>query len=137
MGIFKMFFGRRVGQRKPRLGFRVPIEESARMHRAKDGTSHSVIVVDLSQGGACIATPLKLAPNERLGLSISAGKSPFEFGCQVVTVRERPGRLHFDYGVKFVAVKPGEIDRLRSFIAYRDDARKSRLGAFSNVRTHQ
>lgn len=103
------------------------------MHRIKDGSAAAVILADLSFGGARIATPLRLGKNEELTLIINAGRhQPFEVGCKVVTVRPHAGRLHFDYGVKFIAVKPGEIERLRKFVSQRDDARKAGVSAFSN-----
>jgi c-di-GMP-binding flagellar brake protein YcgR len=133
MGLLdKIFKGKGGPVRRPRVTARVPMEERAEMHRLKDGTAGSVILADLSGGGACIATPLKLAKGEGLTLIVNAGRHrPFEVGCRVVSVRPRKGKLHFDYGVKFVAVKPGEIERLRKFVAERDDARKSGVAAFS------
>jgi c-di-GMP-binding flagellar brake protein YcgR len=135
MGIFDKLFkatGAKKPERRPRVGARVPMEERAEMHRLKDGTAQSVILADLSYGGARIATPLKLAKNEELTLIVNAGRhKPFEVGCKVVAVRPRVGRLHFDYGVKFVAIKPGEVERLRKFVGERDDARKAGVMAFS------
>ena len=133
MPLFDRFFKARP-VRRPRVAARVPIEERAEMHRAKDGSAQSVILVDLSHGGARISTPLKLTRDEALTLIINAGRhQPFEVGCRVVVVRPRHGRLHYDYGLKFVAVKPGEIQRLRTFVAKHDDARKSGL----TVRSHR
>jgi PilZ domain-containing protein len=124
MGIFdRLLRGPRV--RRPRSSPRVPIEERAEMHRIKDGSAHSVILADLSHGGARIVTPLQLGKGEELTLIINAGRrQPFEVGCRIVTWRRRTGRLHHEYGVKFVAVKPGELGRLARFLAARDDARK-------------
>lgn len=105
------------------------------MHRVKDGSAQAVILADLSPGGARIATPLKLGKNEELTLIINAGRrQPFEVGCNVVVVRPRVGRLHYDYGVKFVAIRPGEVERLRKFVAERDDARKTSGTPFSSTR---
>jgi hypothetical protein len=132
MGFFDKIFKGKSEVRRPRVGSRVPMEERAEMHRIKDGSAQSVILADLSYGGARIATPLKLAKNEELTLIINAGRhKPFEVGCKIVAVRPRVGRLHFDYGVKFVAIKPGEVERLRKFVVERDDARKAGVAAFS------
>jgi hypothetical protein len=133
MGILDRIFKSKPPVRRPRVGNRVPMEERAEMHRHKDGSAQSVILADLSYGGARIATPLKLAKNEELTLIINAGRHrPFEVGCRVITVRPRVGRLHFDYGVKFVAIKPGEGERLRTFVVERDDARKTGVAAFAS-----
>jgi len=133
MGILDNIFKGKPQVRRPRIGNRVPMEERAEMHRAKDGSAQSVILADLSFGGARIATPLKIAKNEDLTLIINAGRHrPFEVGCKVVTVRPRIGKLHHDYGVKFVAIKPGEVERLRKFVVERDDARKAGVAAFAN-----
>lgn len=137
MGIFDNLFRASFGkqERRPRIGVRVPMEERAEMHRIKDGSAQAVILADLSPGGARIATPLRLAKNEELTLIINAGRrQPFEVGCNIVRVRPRTGRLHYDYGVKFVAIKPGEVERLRKFVADHDDARKMSVEAFSNAR---
>ena len=128
MGILEAILGRRRPERKARVGARVPIEERAEMRRIRDGSEHSVILADLSVGGARIATPLRLMRNEELTLVVSAGKArPFEFGAKVVAERIRAGRVHRDYGVRFVAIRAGEMSRLREFVAMRDDARRSGL----------
>ena len=112
--------------RKPRAAVRVPIEERAELQRVKDGSAQSVILEDLSSGGARIATPSRLVKGEDLTLVINAGKrEPFRIGCAVVTARRKTGRLHYEYGVKFTAIRPGDAERLRSFVAGRDDAGKS------------
>ncbi|HXW76056.1 MAG TPA: PilZ domain-containing protein [Candidatus Eremiobacteraceae bacterium] len=130
MGFFgKLFKGGRV--RRPRIGARIPIEERAEMHRTKDGSAGTVILGDLSTGGARIASTMRMSKGEDLTLIVNAGRhQPFEVGCRIVTVRPRKG-LHFDYGVKFVAVKPGEVERLRRFLQDRDDARRAGVEAFS------
>jgi len=129
MGIFDKLLRRtseRARVRRPRVGVRVSMEESAEMHRLKDGTAQFVILENLSYGGAKIATTSKLGKGEQLTLIINAGKrQPFEVGCAVVTTLHKAGRIHRQYGVKFVAIKPGEIERLRRFVSERDDSRKS------------
>jgi len=117
--------------RRPRASVRVSIEERAEMQRVRDGSAQFVILENLSQGGARIATPSKLSKGEELTLVIDAGKhEAFRIGCCVVTSRRKSGRLHFEYGVKFVAVRPGEIERLRQFVSDRDDSRKAGNAAF-------
>jgi len=129
MGIFDKLLRRTTDRgriRRPRVGVRVSIEERAEMHRVKDGSAQFVILEDLSYGGARIATPSRLGKGEQLTLIINAGKrQPFEVGCSIVTTLRKTGRLHFEYGVKFVAIKPGEMERLRKFVTERDDSRKS------------
>lgn len=101
------------------------MEERADLHRTKDGLKSTVIVADLSSGGARLSTPERLAVGEDVTITISAGRSAsFTLGCSVVFARaQRAGRIHNDYGVKFVRVRPGDLERLRGFVAARDDAR--------------
>ena len=100
------------------------MEERADLYRTKDASKHTVIVYDLSAGGARISSELRFANGEDLTLTISAGRSAsFTLGCLVVFVRQKPGRIHSDYGVRFVRVRPGDLERLRTFVAARDDAR--------------
>lgn len=131
MSLLDTLFGvgrRRVNSaafRRPRSAKRVPVEERADLHRSKDGTKSTVIIADLSPGGARISTPLRFAPGEDLTITIAAGRSaPFTLGCHVVFARsQKYGRIHHDYGVKFVRMRPGDLERLRGFVAARDDAR--------------
>jgi c-di-GMP-binding flagellar brake protein YcgR len=129
MGFLNQIFkarGSRHLVRRPRVSVRVHIEEHAELHRVKDGSSHTIILGDLSAGGARLATPQRMSEGEDLTLTINAGrKQQFEVGCVIVSVRPRHGRLHFDYGVKFVAFHPGELERLREFVTSRGDARKA------------
>ena len=139
MGFLDRIFkarGSRHSVRRPRVSVRVHMEEHAELRRVKDGSAHTVIIGDLSSGGARIATPQRMSEGEDLTLIISAGRrQQFEVGCEIVSVRPREGRLHYDYGVKFVAFHPGDIEQLREFVASRGDARKagaqfSRAGSF-------
>lgn len=129
MGILDVLLGRptlRSAVRRPRAGVRVPIEENATLRRLGAAGSQLVILQNLSQCGARIATPARLATREEVTLTIDAGKhQPFEIGCKIVTAQRKPGKLHYEYGMQFTAVHPGEIERLRRFVQSRDDARKS------------
>lgn len=134
MSLLDTLFGvgrRRVNSaafRRPRASKRVSLEERADLHRSKDGTKGTVIVADLSSGGARLSTPLRLGVGEDLTITIASGRTAsLTLGCSVVFARaQRGGRIHSDYGVKFVRVKPGDLEKLRGFVAARDDAR---LGA--------
>lgn len=126
MGIFSRLFGHgRTGViRRSRSGVRVPIEERAEMRRNTEPDPQGVILADISVSGARITTPAKLARGEEITVVVNAGRQqPLTFGCRVVTAARRAGRLHFDYGLQFVAVRPGEEERLRRFVARRADAR--------------
>jgi len=110
--------------RRPRASKRVSMEERADLYRTKDASTHTAIVYNLSGGGACISSELRFAVGEDLTLTISAGRSAsFTLGCTVIFARQKPGRIHGDYGVKFVRVRQGDLERLRTFVASRDDAR--------------
>jgi PilZ domain len=100
------------------------MEERADLYRTKDATKHTVIVYDLSSGGACISSELRFAKGEDLTLTISAGRNAsFTLGCSVIFARQKAGRIHSDYGVRFIRVRPGDLERLRAFVASHDDAR--------------
>ncbi len=130
MSLLDTLFGvgkRRVNSaafRRPRTSKRVSMEERADLYRTKDASKHTVIVYDLSTGGARISSELRFAKGEDLTLTISAGRSAsFTLGCSVIFARQKPGRIHSDYGVQFIRVKPGDLERLQTFVASRDDAR--------------
>ena len=94
------------------------------MRREKDVDPQGVILADISGSGARITTPVRLVRGEEITLVVNAGKlQSLTFGCRVVTAARKTGRIHFDYGLQFVAVRPGEEERLRRFVALRADAR--------------
>jgi len=96
------------------------------VRRVRDTQPEQVILVDLSTGGARISTPLKLGEGEEVTLVVDPGRRlPFTFGCAVIFANRMRGKIHAEYGLKFTAVKPGDIERLRAFVAGRDDARRS------------
>ena len=100
------------------------MDQRAEMRRARDGVLHAVILANLSRSGARITTPAHLARGEEVTLTIDAGKQPpFTLGCKIVTAARAGGSLHFDYGLQFIAVRPGEEARLRTFVGLRGDAR--------------
>lgn len=127
--LWRSFFDRKVSRtafRRPRAYPRVPIEERAELRRVRDTEPEQVVLVDLSIGGARISTPLRLREGEDVTLVVDPSRRmPFTLGCLVIFSNRMLGKIHGDYGLKFTAVKPGDIERLRKFVAGRDDARRN------------
>jgi PilZ domain-containing protein len=135
MGMFDRLVSRNKKVRSPRLGARVSMELRVNVRLARDGAVHSVLLEDISTGGAKISTPLRLSRSDVLTLVFDAPRNErLEMICRIISIRPRPGELHLDYGLKFVSLKPEIADAVRRLVARRQQLQSPGVAAFTNAR---
>jgi c-di-GMP-binding flagellar brake protein YcgR len=94
-----------------------------------------VTLADLSTGGAKVATPHQMAVSDDVKLTVQSGLNrTVEVDCKVVYRRYRTGRLPIDYGLNFIAVHPGDLEKLQTFMTERDDANKKVAVPYARTR---
>ena len=136
MGMFDRFVSRNQKTRSPRLGARVSMELRVDVRLARDGAVHSVLLEDISTGGARITTPLRLSKSDVITLVFIAPRNEkIELVCRIVSVRPLEGALHVDYGLKFVALKPAVAHVVRRLVARRQQLQATGAAAFTSART--
>jgi hypothetical protein len=136
MGIFDRLVVKKTNPRSARLGSRIAMDLRVNVRSARDGQIHSVYLEDLSTGGARISTPLRLAKSDTLGLVLEPQiGSKVEVLCRIVSIRPRRGELHIDYGLKFVSLRSGEADAIRSYVAGQQRNRMAGSPAFISSRS--
>lgn len=102
---------------------------------ARDGAVHSVLLKDLSSVGARISTPVRFARRDVLSLIIETDRGEKARPvCSVASVRPLPGELHCDYGLKFTAPRPPEIEIIEKFVARQLLVRNAGADAFKIAR---
>jgi len=68
MGIFDRLPSRKPQPRAARSSKRIPIELRVEMRVARDGAMHTVLLEDLSAGGARLATPIRMTKSDVITL---------------------------------------------------------------------
>jgi len=135
MGIFDRLPSRKPQPRAARSSKRIPIELRVEMRVARDGAMHTVLLEDLSAGGARLATPIRMTKSDVITLVVETS-----FGvkvqaiCRIVSIRPRPGALHIDYGVRFVGLREADAEALRRYVATELRQRSEGTVAFSSAR---
>ena len=128
MGLLERLFGFNRDHRKqlrPRANSRVPIGDRAELRRPAETDGRVVKLADLSTAGAKIVTPHQMAVRDDVKLIIQRSlRQSVEIDCKIVYRRFRTGRLHIDYGLQFIAIRPSDMEALQAFISERDEARK-------------
>ena len=135
MSIFDRLVIRTSKARPTRLSIRVATELRVNVRLARDGVVHSVLLSDLSTGGARITTPLRLSKNDVLTLMFEPSHgAKIEIVSRIVSVRPRQGELHLDYGLNFVALKRNDGDAIRRFVLRHQQLQMGGATAFSAAR---
>jgi c-di-GMP-binding flagellar brake protein YcgR len=103
----------------PRFSIDLPIEYS----RTDSSIAHPGQAANISGGGLFIYLPERVELGQHLGLklffaSISESLHTMEVLAEVVWRSSEPGELGKNYacGVKFIDVRPMDMNRLRSFL---------------------
>ena len=116
MGIFDGLNAQK--NRSSRTSARIPVEVRVDARLARDGAVHSVLLEDLSAGGARISTPMKLTKSDVLTIVVeTAFGVKIQAVCRIISVRPRQGQLHIDYGVRFVGLREQDAEALRRYVA--------------------
>lgn len=116
MGIFDGLNSNK--SRTSRSSARIPIEVRVDARLARDGAIHSVLLEDLSAGGARISTPMRLSKSDVLTIVVETAYGvKIQAVCRIVSIRPRQGQLHIDYGVRFVGLREQDAEALRRYVA--------------------
>jgi hypothetical protein len=135
MGLFEKLIHGSPKHRSARLGARVPMDLRINVRVARDGAIHSVFLEDLSSSGARISTPMKFSRSDVLSLIVETDKGErLHPVCRIASIRPRRGELHIDYGLKFVALKPGDAEAVRKYVARQLTQRTAGTTAFTSAR---
>ena len=133
MGVFDGFRRPRK-ERSARLSQRVAITLRVRLRVGADGPMHSVLLEDLSTGGARISTPQRLPCGRHYLLMIDRdGEPSIAAPCTIVSERKRAGQLHVDYGLAFCDLGPSSLEKLQSLV---DKFRSSRADGVAYSTAH-
>lgn len=93
---------RTVSVRKPRAHPRVMISEPIRM-RTPHSFDQPAILEDISVGGACVRTHVRLKPGDTIGLLLNLGIGKrFDARAHVVYANQPTSGYQTRYGVRFV-----------------------------------
>ena len=136
MGIFdNLPGGGEPKSRASRSSARIPIELRVDARLARDGAVHSVLLEDLSAGGARISTPMKLTKSDVLTIIVeTAFGVKVQAVCRIISIRPRQGQLHIDYGVKFVGLREVDAETLRRYVASQIRLKSDGTVAYSSAR---
>lgn len=116
MGVFDGFRHTRK-ERSARLAQRVAITLRVRLRVGAEGPMHSVLLEDLSTGGARISTPQRLPRGKHYLLMIDRdGEPSIAAPCTIVSERKRAGQLHVDYGLAFTDLAPAALEKLQRLV---------------------
>ena len=116
MGIFDGLNAQK--SRSSRTSARIPVEVRVDARLARDGAVHSVLLEDLSAGGARISSPMKLTKSDVLTIVVETAYGvKIQAVCRIVSIRPRQGQLHVDYGVRFVGLREQDAEALRRYVA--------------------
>ena len=133
MGIFDGLNAQK--NRASRTSARIPVEVRVDARLARDGATHSILLEDLSAGGARISTPIKLTKSDVLTILVeTAFGVKIQAVCRIVSIRPRSGQLHIDYGVRFVGLREQDAEALRRYVAAQLRLKSDGAVAYSSAR---
>ncbi|HXW76979.1 MAG TPA: PilZ domain-containing protein [Candidatus Eremiobacteraceae bacterium] len=108
-----------IGRR--RASPRVPVNEQVLLREGDDDDVCPVLLSDLSCGGACIRTDLRLAVGDVVWLAIELdGEEPFEFAAKVLAVHAQDRACYYEYGLRIVEATLENASRLNAFVDRRE-----------------
>jgi hypothetical protein len=107
--------------RRNRAGPRVEVNDKALLDSpAADGVC-PVLLRDLSSGGACIRTDLRLSCGDSAVLVIGSDDDQFEFAAKVISVRPQEHGVFAEYGLRIVEVTMENAAKLNAFVDRRTE----------------
>jgi len=99
---------------------RVPVNEQAVVRVGRGDDVNVVLLRDISSGGACIRTDMRLDKSESVWIRVNAGEpDQFELTATVVAVRHHSAGFFTDYGLRLVEMNLEAAKSLEQFIERR------------------
>jgi hypothetical protein len=115
--------------RRSRVGPRVHVNEQVPLRVGGHDELHFVLLLDVSAGGACIRSDMRLTTGEKIWLRVNAGtKDQFEMTATVISVRTQPLGFYTDYGLRLAELSLSDVRALANFIDRRVHARTAHGG---------
>lgn len=110
--------------RRARIGPRARVNEQVPLRLAGRSELNFVLLLDVSAGGACIRTDLRLTTGDKIWLCVNAGTDDqFEMTATVISVRTQPLGFFTDYGLRLTELSMKDMRALEGFIERRIHAR--------------
>jgi len=137
MSIFdslKSMFGKAPANavRSPRSSPRLMVSVPARLRAIGNG-EQPAILEDLSTGGACIRTHLRLRAGEQIDLGMSLGVGyKFEVRARVVYAHPEAHGYQCRYGLRFIALSQDDQNRIAAYINDQKYGRQFGVRPFSS-----
>lgn len=102
---------------------RVPVNEQAVVRVGPSDDLNLVLLRDISSGGACIRTDMRLVKTDSIWMRVGAGTpEQFDVTATVVAVRRHSAGFFTDYGLRLVEMKLDSARSLERFIERRAEA---------------
>jgi len=102
--------------RMPRASARLMVSVPARL-RATGNGEQPAILEDLSTGGACIRTHLRMRVGEQVDLAMSLGVGfKFDLRSRIVYAHPEAHGFQARYGLRFIALSQDDHNRIAAYI---------------------
>ena len=120
--------------RQPRAHPRLMISEPVRLRTAYSA-EQAAILEDISAGGACIRTHVKLRPGDTVGVLMSLGQGyRFDTRARVVYSTRDGAGYQARYGLRFVGMPAQDAASISDFIVEQKFGRQFGVRAFTAER---
>ena len=118
--------------RAPRSAPRLMVSVPARLRAVGNG-EQPAILEDLSTGGACIRTHLRMRAGEQIDLAMSLGVGyKFDVRARVVYAHPDAHGYQCRYGLRFIALSQDDQNRIASYINDQKYGRQFGVRPFSS-----
>ena len=120
------------GARAPRSSPRLMVSVPARLRAVGNG-EQPAILEDLSTGGACIRTHLRMRAGEQIDLAMSLGIGyKFDVRARVVYGHPEAHGYQCRYGLRFLALSQDDQNRIATYINDQKYGRQFGVRPFSS-----
>lgn len=118
---------------QPRAHARVMISEPIRL-RTSWSNEQPAILEDISAGGACVRTHVRMKPGDTVGvlMSLGAGRR-FDTRARVVYSRRDGSGYQAHYGMRFVGLAASEFNSINDFVVEQKFGRQFGVRQFNNI----
>jgi hypothetical protein len=118
--------------RSPRSSPRLMVSVPARLRAVGNG-EQPAILEDLSTGGACIRTHLRMRAGEQIDLAMSLGIGyKFDVRARVVYAHPEAHGYQCRYGLRFIALSQDDQNRIAAYINDQKYGRQFGVRPFSS-----
>ena len=106
---------------------RVPVNEQAVVRVGPSDDVNLVLLRDISSGGACIRTDMRLAKSDTIWMRVGSGTpEQFDVTATVIAIRRQTAGFFTDYGLRLVEMNLDSARLLERFIERRAAVTRAR-----------